>query len=138
RDRLHRRGAVLRRPVAGRRRAAGARAARDRRGGRRDRVRLLHDPRDRPRPLRPAAATAVAMWLRVEHRTTFAYDAPIAEAYTELRLRPLRAGGHNCTSFRLETDPPGVRVREYRDHFGNEVLHFDVLERHDRLEVRAL
>jgi transglutaminase-like putative cysteine protease len=77
------------------------------------------------------------MWLRIEHRTSFSYDAPIAEAYTELRLRPLAGGGQHCGSFRLETNPPGVRVREYRDHFGNEVLHFDVLEPHDRLEVTA-
>jgi transglutaminase-like putative cysteine protease len=77
------------------------------------------------------------VWLRVEHTTTFAYDEPIVEAYTELRLRPLDDGGQHCSSFRLTTDPPGLRVREYRDHFGNEVLHFDLLESHDLLEVRA-
>ena len=31
------------------------------------------------------------MWLTVEHVTRFAYDAPINEAYTELRLKPLTA-----------------------------------------------
>jgi transglutaminase-like putative cysteine protease len=75
--------------------------------------------------------------LRVEHTTTFTYDEPIVEAYTELRLRPLDDGGQHCSSFRLVTDPPGLRVREYRDHYRNEVLHFDLLESHDRLEVRA-
>ena len=78
------------------------------------------------------------MWLRVEHTTSYTYDQPVAEAYTELRLRPLADGGQHCSAFRLETDPPGLRVREYRDHFGNEVLHFDVLEPHDRLEVTAI
>ncbi len=78
------------------------------------------------------------MWLRVEHTTSYTYDTPVAEAYTELRLRPLADGGQHCSSFRLETNPAGVRVRDYRDHFGNEVLHFDVLEPHDRLEVTAL
>ena len=78
------------------------------------------------------------MILRVEHTTEFGYDAPIAEAYTELRLRPLEGGGQHCSSFRLVTQPPGLRVREYRDHFGNDVLHFDVLESHDRLEVTAV
>ena len=29
-------------------------------------------------------------------------------------------------------------MREYRDHFGNDVLHFDVLESHDRLSVTAV
>ena len=78
------------------------------------------------------------MILRVEHTTEFAYDGPIAEAYTELRLRPLEGGGQHCSSFRLETRPPGVRVREYFDHFGNAVHHFDVLESHDRLLVTAV
>jgi transglutaminase-like putative cysteine protease len=77
------------------------------------------------------------MWLRAEHTTAFDYDAPIVEAYTELRLRPLDAGGQRCTSFRLATDPPRVHVREYVDHFGNDVRHFDILESHERLVVTA-
>jgi transglutaminase-like putative cysteine protease len=77
------------------------------------------------------------MWLLVEHTTSFRYDTPIAEAYTELRLRPQESGGQHCSSFRLVTDPPGVRIREYVDHYGNDVRHFDVLESHDRLSVTA-
>jgi transglutaminase-like putative cysteine protease len=78
------------------------------------------------------------MILRVEHTTEFRYDEPIVEAYTELRLRPLEGGGQHCSSFRLVTDPAGVRLREYRDHFGNDVHHFDVLESHERLAVTAV
>ena len=78
------------------------------------------------------------MWLRVEHTTEFAYDGPIVEAYTELRLRPLEDGGQHCASFRLVTDPPGIRIRGYRDHFGNDVRHLDVLESHDRLRITAV
>ncbi|HET6174073.1 MAG TPA: transglutaminase family protein [Gaiellales bacterium] len=78
------------------------------------------------------------MILRVEHTSEFAYDGLIAEAYTELRLRPLEGGGQHCSSFRLSTQPSGVRVREYRDHFANGVQHFDVLESHDRLTVTAV
>ena len=78
------------------------------------------------------------MWLRVEHTTSFSYDAPVAEAYTELRLRPFEGGGQHCSAFRLLTEPPGMRVREYHDHYGNGVHHFDVLESHDRLSVTAV
>ena len=78
------------------------------------------------------------MWLRVQHMTSFAYDAPIVEAYTELRLRPRSDGGQHCSSFRLTTDPPGIRVRDYRDSFANDVSHFDVLESHDRIEITAI
>jgi transglutaminase-like putative cysteine protease len=76
--------------------------------------------------------------LRVEHTTEFRYDDSIVEAYTELRLRPLEGGGQHCSSFRLVTDPPSVRVREYRDHLGNDVHYFDVLESHERLAVTAV
>jgi transglutaminase-like putative cysteine protease len=78
------------------------------------------------------------MILRVEHTTEFRYDDPIVEAYTELRLRPLEGGGQHCSSFQLVTEPFGVRVRDYRDHFGNDVHHFDVLESHERLAVTAV
>jgi transglutaminase-like putative cysteine protease len=77
------------------------------------------------------------MWISVEHTTCFTYDSPITEAYTELRLRPLDGGGQQCAGFRLVTHPPGLRVRSARDRLGNEVLRFDVLEPHERLEVVA-
>ena len=77
------------------------------------------------------------MRLRVEHTTTFTYDAPIVEASTELRLRPLDVDGQRCVSFRLETEPRGVRVHQFADRLGNVVGHLDVLEPHDRLTVVA-
>ncbi|MEO5576992.1 MAG: transglutaminase family protein [Gaiellaceae bacterium] len=78
------------------------------------------------------------MLIGVEHRTSFVYAARISEAYTELRVRPLSGGGQHCTSFRLVTDPPGVRVRSYRDRLGNDVQHLEVLEDHDRISITAV
>jgi transglutaminase-like putative cysteine protease len=77
------------------------------------------------------------MWLHVEHRTSFTYGDPVTEAYTELRLKPLDGGGQRCSSFQLRTEPIGSPARAHRDHYGNEVLRFDVLEAHDRLVVTA-
>ena len=77
------------------------------------------------------------MLINVEHTTSFAYGAPISEAYTELRVQPLSGGGQHCTAFRLVTDPPGVRVRDYRDRFGNHVQHLEVIEDHDRISITA-
>ena len=78
------------------------------------------------------------MLISVEHTTSFTYADCIAEAYTELRVRPLSGGGQHCTSFRLVTDPPGVRVRTYVDRLGNYVQHLEVLEDHDRISITAL
>ena len=78
------------------------------------------------------------MLIKVEHTTSFTYADRISEAYTELRVRPLSSGGQQCTSFRLVTDPPGVRVRAYRDRLGNDVQHLEVLEDHDQIAITAL
>ncbi len=78
------------------------------------------------------------MLIRVEHATSFTYAEQISEAYTELRVRPLTVGGQHCTSFQLVTDPPGVRVRAYRDRLGNHVQHLEVLEDHDRISITAI
>jgi transglutaminase-like putative cysteine protease len=74
--------------------------------------------------------------LRITHTTTFRYDEPVSEAYMEMWLTPLDAGGQRCESFRLTTDPPG-EVRSYVDRFGNRIRHFDTLNPHDRLLVSA-
>lgn len=77
------------------------------------------------------------MWLTVEHVTRFSYDAPITEAYTELRLKPAHRHGQRCSSFSLVPEPRGATVAEYADRFGNTVHHFDVLEQHERIAVSA-
>jgi transglutaminase-like putative cysteine protease len=75
------------------------------------------------------------MWLTVEHVTRYAYDAPINEAYTEVRLKPVHRDGQRCSSFSVATEPRGATVHEYVDRFGNTVHHFDVLEVHQQLAV---
>lgn len=77
------------------------------------------------------------MRLRIEHTTSFHYDHPISEAYTEMRLRPLSANGQHCLSFTLTTEPRD-EILQHTDRFGNDVRHFDVLLPHQRLIVTAI
>jgi transglutaminase-like putative cysteine protease len=77
------------------------------------------------------------MRLRIEHITTFSYDLPISEAYTEMRLAPMDLGGQRRTSFRLRTEPSG-EVTRYLDRYQNEVHYFDVLQSHQQVKVTAL
>src|SRR6185295_202808 len=76
------------------------------------------------------------MKLRIEHVTSFGYNEPISEAYTELRLHPLETITQRCLSFSLMTEPRG-EVMHYSDRFGNLVHHFDALESHDLVVVRS-
>lgn len=77
------------------------------------------------------------MRLRIEHITTFTYDQPISEAYTEMRLKPLDTDGQRCLSFQLATEPQDSVLR-YSDPFGNDVRHFDVIQPHQRVMVAAV
>ena len=76
------------------------------------------------------------MHLHVRHANRFTYDAPVTEAYSELRLRPLDRSGQRCLSFQLRLDPHEA-VSEAVDSFGNVVHHFDILASHEHLEVVA-
>ena len=76
------------------------------------------------------------MRLQIEHVTVFTYDQPISEAYTEMRLRPLDAGGQRCLSFAISPQPR-EEVRQYVDRFGNGVHHFDLMGPHRQLVVTA-
>ena len=77
------------------------------------------------------------MRLKIKHTTTFTYDQPISEAYTEMRLKPLDADGQRCVAFRLTTEPQDAVLR-YTDPFGNDVRHFDVIQPHQKLMVAAV
>lgn len=77
------------------------------------------------------------MRLRIEHTTTFTYDHPISEAYTEMRLQPLHADGQQRLSFQLSTTPL-EEAHQYIDRFGNDVRHFDVIQPHHKLMVAAV
>jgi len=76
------------------------------------------------------------MKLRIEHSTTFIYDQQISEAYTEMRLHPLDGGGQHTLAFSLHTEPQDEALA-YKDRFGNDVRHFDVIQAHQRLLVSA-
>jgi transglutaminase-like putative cysteine protease len=76
------------------------------------------------------------MRLKIEHTTTFSYDQLISEAYTEMCLRPQDGFGQHCLSFSLTTEPHDERLN-YRDRFGNDVSHFDVIQPHNKLVVAA-
>jgi transglutaminase-like putative cysteine protease len=76
------------------------------------------------------------MKLRIQHTTVFAYDLPISEAYTEMRLAPMDNAGQRRMLFHLFTEPHGEVIR-YTDRYQNEVHYFDVLQPHEKLKVTA-
>ena len=76
------------------------------------------------------------MFLEIEHRLSFAYDAFIRESFLELRMQPKTTPRQTLLSFVLAVGPP-TKVSRYRDWNDNAVHHFTIVNFHDRIEVSA-
>jgi transglutaminase-like putative cysteine protease len=74
------------------------------------------------------------MFLEVEHRFSFDYDAFVRESFIELRMQPKTTPHQTLHSFVLAVGPPTTLSR-YRDWNDNLVHHFTVTSYHDRIAV---
>ncbi len=76
------------------------------------------------------------MFLEIEHRLSFSYNAFIRESFLELRMQPKTTSHQALSSFVLAVGPP-TKVSRYRDWNGNVVHHFTIVNFHNRIEVSA-
>ena len=76
------------------------------------------------------------MFLEIEHRLSFTYDAFIRESFLELRMQPKTTAHQALSSFVLAVGPP-TKISRYRDWNDNTVHHFTIVNYHDRIEVSA-
>ena len=74
------------------------------------------------------------MFLEIEHRLSFDYDAFVRESFIELRMQPKTTPHQTLHSFVLAVGPPTTLSR-YRDWNDNLVHHFTVTSYHDRIAV---
>ena len=74
--------------------------------------------------------------LMVRHVTELRYSSPAEEAHTEVRKMPVDTGLQRVLTSKIDVDPPTL-LGQHRDHFGNAVHHFDLLEPHDSLRIVA-
>ena len=79
------------------------------------------------------------MKLKVEHITSFGYNEPISETATEVRLQPRSDEGapQKCLDFVLQLKPL-ANIEYYTDFYGNNVHHFNILQSHKQIEIRAV
>lgn len=74
--------------------------------------------------------------LRIQHRTGYRYDAPVASSYHEVRVTPMTTPEQTALRTRLEVRPsPWQHV--YHDYWGSQVTAFEVHEPHTELQVTA-
>jgi transglutaminase-like putative cysteine protease len=72
----------------------------------------------------------------IRHLTRFRYMQPVSESIMETRMHPRSDHSQHCLSFSLSVSPR-CRVFSYRDHYGNNVQHFDIPGDHDQLVIVA-
>lgn len=74
--------------------------------------------------------------LRIRHKTSYAYDAPIQRSVHRLHLRPMDDWKQTVVSYALDIQPR-VAVVEYEDVFGNWATRFEVPEPYTELTIAA-
>lgn len=76
------------------------------------------------------------MVLAVGHRTHLSYSDPVSLSHNEIRMSPIDIGLQRVLSHTITVDPE-VPLSSHRDHFGNLVHYFNILEPHDALDIVA-
>ena len=74
--------------------------------------------------------------LEVTHHTRFTYSSPVLVSQNELRMSPVDTGLQRVLQHEIQISPQ-VSTSSYRDHFGNLVHHFSLLEPHESLDIMA-
>jgi transglutaminase-like putative cysteine protease len=77
------------------------------------------------------------MKLSVQHRTTYRYAASVSTSHHDARLAPRASEQQRVDAFDVTVTPAPNYIRRRLDYFGNRVLHFDLSEPHQLLEVVA-
>jgi transglutaminase-like putative cysteine protease len=77
------------------------------------------------------------MKLSVLHRTIYRYASSVSTSHHDARLAPRASEQQRVDSFDIGVTPAPNFIRRRADYFGNRVLHFDLSEPHQTLEVVA-
>jgi transglutaminase-like putative cysteine protease len=75
---------------------------------------------------------------RIEHRTTYAYEADVTGSYGQFHLRPRDLDWQRCLTHEITVDPQPVDLFRHTDVYGNTKSYFHVVTPHTRLVVTAV
>jgi transglutaminase-like putative cysteine protease len=73
----------------------------------------------------------------VQHRTCYAYDAPVQDSFNDAYLCPVSDDLQICHTFNLDIEPKGSSILRRLDFFTNQVHHFEIIDPHTRLDVTS-
>src|SRR5262245_16425106 len=77
------------------------------------------------------------MLFHLTHKTRYRYETPVSHCLNEVRLTPRRLPGQLVSQTVIRVDPQPMFMHRRKDYYGNDVTSFEVLEKHDQLEITA-
>jgi len=75
------------------------------------------------------------MLFQVTHTTRYSYQTPVSHSLTEVRLTPRGLDGQYVRQTEIRVQPQPAFMHHRKDYYGNDVTSFELVERHDQLEV---
>jgi len=75
---------------------------------------------------------------RIEHTTTYTYNAPVTDSYGEFCLRLRDLAWQRCFAHEVRIEPEPAQVYGHDDGYGNSRSFFHVVAPHTRLQVTAV
>ena len=75
---------------------------------------------------------------RIEHRTTYTYDADVTGSYGLFHLRPRDLAWQSCLANEIAIDPEPADLFRHIDLFGNTKGYFHVIKPHTQLIVTSI
>jgi len=75
---------------------------------------------------------------RIEHSTTYTYDADVTGSYGTFHLRPRDLDWQTCVAHEVIIDPEPVDLFRHFDMYGNTKTYFHVVKPHTTLKVTAI
>jgi len=73
----------------------------------------------------------------VTHTTRYVYQTQVTHCLNEVRLTPRTLPGQELLETTIRVEPQPAFMHRRKDYYGNEVISFEVFEKHEQLEATA-
>ena len=77
------------------------------------------------------------MLFHVMHATRYTYETPVSHSLNEVRLTPRALAAQQVRRNEIRVQPEPVFMYSRKDFYGNDVNSFELLEKHDQLQITS-
>src|SRR5689334_6544049 len=77
------------------------------------------------------------MLFEVTHITRYSYQTAVLHSLNELRLTPRLLANQNVRKWEIQVEPEPAFIHRRKDYYGNDVTAFELVEKHEHLEIKA-